>query len=319
AAELPVSPPSPAAGSVAMWPPLCGGEGFWLVSFLDSLRVELAGKRLACCEIVEAGQVPSPNATVHLKIELLPCTPDADRVRVLVSEPARAATAEREIGLADVKETARPRALALAVAELLRSLGQSASAAKAEAPPAAAETGTGAPPVESRRAAALSVHVDAEVRGFPTRDTLLWGGRAGFAAGWGWLHARLDAGGGFASARVDSGDVLLRTLSAGLGVGPRFAARSAILDLGLRAELGWIWVRGESGMAFVRTGAGSDFCATAALRASVEAPARVRARPRVTLEGGGVLRGVKAQANGVTVAGITGYYLLAAVGVAISL
>lgn len=320
AAEPSLVPRSATAALVAVWPPRCGGGAFWLVPFLDSLRVELAGRGLGCCAIVAAGQAPSPRATVHITVELVPCAADADRVQASVFEPARAATAEREVSLADVVEAARPRALALAVAELVRSLGQGAPVAKPEAPPAMAAAAPAPPsPLPPGRSAALSLHLEAEARGVPTRDTLLWGGRAGFGAAWGWLHMGLDVGGGLGSARVDdSGDVLLRTLSAGLGLGPRFASGAVVLDLGLRAELGWVWVRGKSGMASVHMGSGSDFTATAGLRASVEAPAKLGVRPRVTLEGGPVLRGVRAEAYGVTVAGITGYYVLGAVGVAVS-
>ena len=304
-----------------MWPPLCGNGTFWLTPFLDSLRVELAGRGLACCKIMEAGRTTSPKSVLTVKLELVPCAADADRVRVSVSEPARAAMAEREVSLADVAEAARPRALALAAAEMLRSLGQSAPVVNPKAPPVAdnALTAPPSPASDARNPSTLSLHFEGEARGVPTRDTLVWGGRAGLDASWRLLHVRLDVGGGFANARVDdSGNVLLRTVSAGLCIGPRFTARPMIFDVGLRAELGWVWVRGESNAAFVRKGAGSDLTAVVGLRSSVEAPSTFGVRPRVSLEGGPVLRGVKAEAHGVTVAGITGYYLLGAVGVAIA-
>jgi hypothetical protein len=289
----------------------------WLVPFLDSLRVELAGRGLGCCELAPAGQAPSPRATVHIQVELVPCAADADRGQARVAEPVRTAAVERQIDLADIAETARPRALALAVAEMVRSLGQAEPTVKPEAPlPVAVRAAPS--PLQPR--AELSLHLAAEARGYPTRDTLSWGGRAGVAAAWRFLHVGLDVGGGFAGARIDDGsEVRLRMVSAGLGLGPRFATRAAVVELELRGELGRMWVRGQSDVASVRTGAGADLTATAGLRAAVEAPARLGIRPRVALEGGAVLQGVKAEAYGTTVAGVTGYYLLGAFGVAISL
>jgi hypothetical protein len=314
----PATPPSATAESVALWPPLCGGDRFWLTPFVDSLRVELAGQGLGCCELMAAGKTPSPSANVHVRVELVPCAADADRLHVSVSEPARAATAEREVSLADVTETARPRALALAVAELMRAHGQVLPRVRTEESPAVTKVTPPAIPPRPTRSAKLSVHVDVEARGFPTRDTFLWGGRAGLTAGWRTFHVGLHAGGGFASARVESGDVLLRTWSAGLDVGPRFATRAAIVDLGLCAELGWVWVRGESSEVGVHEGAGSDLYATTGLALSVQAPARWVVRPHARLAGGGVLRGTRAEAYGATVAGITGYYVSGALGATIS-
>jgi hypothetical protein len=41
--------------------------------------------------------------------------------------------------------------------------------------------------------------------------------------------------------------------------------------------------------------------------------------PQLSLETGAVVRGVKGEMNGEPVAGMTGYYLLAALGIAVSL
>ncbi len=314
----------PATRTVAVLPPRCAREGLRFEPFLDSLRVELAGRGFACCTVAEAEGWPPPDASVHLEVEAVPCAEEAARVYVSVAAAGGGRAASREVSLLDVLPPARPRALALAVAEMLRSLGSAAPVEKAAAPlaaapPAAPPLSLSPPPPEPARPLAWALGLEAEGRGFPGRDTLLWGVRARFTAGWSWLHAGVDVGGGCARADVAEGDVLLRAAGVGLELGPRFAGRAAVVDLGLRADLGWAWARGETGLASVRTGAGSDWLASAGLRLSVEAPARARVRPRVAIEGGGVLAGVQAQANGQTVAGITGYYLLAAFGVTITL
>jgi hypothetical protein len=166
---------------------------------------------------------------------------------------------------------------------------------------------------------ALSIHAAAEARGLPKWHTTMWGGRVGFTVHWRILHADLDLGAEYARARTDLGDVLVRSASAGFGLGPRLAIRIAIIDLGLRAGLGWAWIRGETRFADVRTGAGSDLISTVGFRVSIQVPAQLKIRPGLTLESGGVVRGVNGHVNGHPVVGITGYYLLAALGIAVSL
>jgi hypothetical protein len=129
----------------------------------------------------------------------------------------------------------------------------------------------------------------------------------------------LDLGASQARAPGALGTVWLRSASAGLGLGPRLAAGSMAVHLGLRAELGYAWIRGETALAEVRTGSGSELIANLGLRLALEAPARGRLRPGLALEAGGILRGVKADVDGQPVAGMTGYYVLVALGIAVSL
>jgi hypothetical protein len=259
---------------------------------------------------------------VQVQIEIDPCTADADRLQVSAREAAGPRKAERQVSLADVPETARPRALALAVAELIRSLGQALPEKAPEAIPVPALVSVASPAAPLSADAPrthLSIHVESEVRGLPTRDTTLWGGRVRLTAHRRLFHADLDLGGNYARAQAQLGDMLFHTASLGLGFGPRFANRTAVLDLGLRAELGWAWIHGETSLADVRTGDGSELISTVGFRASLEVPAQRKVRPNLTLECGAVVRGVKGEVNGQPVAGMTGYYLLAALGIAVSL
>jgi hypothetical protein len=163
------------------------------------------------------------------------------------------------------------------------------------------------------------MHVEAEVRGLPTRGTTLWGGRVRLTAQRRIFHADLDLGGDYARAQAQLGDVIFHTASLGLGIGPRFANRTAVLDVGVRAELGWAWIQGETALADVKTGSGSGVISSVGIRASLEAPAQMKVRPHLSLETGAVLRGVKGEVSGEPVAGMTGYYLLAALGITVSL
>jgi hypothetical protein len=309
------------AQSVVVVPPLCKAEWFPLAPFLDSLRVELAGRGLHCCTLANSGDGKPTDPALHVRVEIVPCATDADRVQVFVRTPTDSRVVEREVSLADVAQPARPRALALAVAELIRSLGQGAlgeTPAAIAIPAQSALPSSASSRAEDVRPATLSLHVEAEARAFPTRDTMMWGGRARLTGHWRKLHADLDLGGNSARTRGELGDVLLRSASAGLGLGPRFAAWTFIIDLGLHAEVGWAWIRGEPAFADVKTNAGSALISSVGFRLSLEAPVQVRIRPTLTLESGGVVRGVKAEVNGQPVAGMTGYYLLAALGFAVS-
>ena len=310
------------ARSVVVSPPLCQVEAFSLAPFLDCLRVELAGGGLDCCTLADPADAKPALAFLRVKLEIDPCVADADRLQVSAREAVGPRMAARQVSLADVPETARPRALALAVAELIRSLGQGppggipvASLAPAQDSVAASASSR----AEVPRPKPLSIHVEAEARGLPTRDTILWGGRARLTAHRRSFHADFDLGGGYARARAELGDVILRSASVGLGFGPRLATGMAVLDLGLRAELGWAWIRGETALADVRTGAGSEPIANVGVRASLEVPAQAFVRPNLSLETGVVVRGVKGEVRGEPVAGMTGYYLLAALGIAVSL
>ncbi|HEX7505662.1 MAG TPA: hypothetical protein VF550_02745 [Polyangia bacterium] len=309
------TPPPLAERSVAVSPPSCRAGLFSMVPFLDSLRVELAGSKLACCTLTESSS--GATAWLRVSVEIVPCSSDGQDVQVSVHGESDGGKVERTISLADVVATARPRALALAVAELIRLLGQ---VAQDKAPVPGADLVQESPPAPSPyvRPVSLSIHVEGETRVVPTLDTTMWGGRARFTAPWHKLHLDVDVGIDYASAQDDLGEVLWQSASIGLGVGPRFSSRMAIFDLGLRAELGWAWIHGETSFSGVRTQAGSDFVSNLGLRISVEVPAGMKVRPGIALEAGPVLHGMKGEVSSRPVVGMTGYYMLVALGLVAS-
>jgi hypothetical protein len=290
-----------------------------MVPFLDYLRVELSGRGLVCCTVADLTSGATAAASVRVSIEIVPCSSDGEGVQLSARDLANSRGADRRVSLSDIAPAARPRALALVVAELIRSLGQPAPD---DAAPRVAVSTEGSPPkvaeLERPRPSRVSINLEGEARLLPSRDTTMWGGRVRLVAPWRWLHADLDLGADYASAQVDLGEVLLRSATVGVTVGPRFPAQVAIIDLGLRAELGWAWIRGETGLADVRAQSGSDLVSSMGLRASLEIPARMTVRPSLALEGGYVLHGVKGEADAQAVVGMTGYYLLATLGIAVS-
>ncbi len=305
---------------VVISPPVCKSDAFPLIPFLDSLRVELAAGRLDCCTLADPGDHLPADGSLQVQIEITPCVADWERVQVSAQASADEPVAEREISLADVIPSARPRALALAVAELVRSLEQGAR----KPPPStiAAPAKVSVSPLPSAGPAVprvLEAVLEGEARAYPRRETTMWGGRVRFTASRGHLHADLDCGADFGRAGSDLGDVRLRSATAGIALGPRLETSVAVVDVGLRAELGWAWVRGEATSTDVGTGAGSDLISSLGLRVSLAVPARLKLRPRLTLESGAVLRGFEGNVNRQPAAGMTGYYFLAGLGVGVAL
>jgi hypothetical protein len=315
-------PPAPDTRSVVVLPPMCKAEAFPLAPLLDCLRVELAGRGLDCCTLAMPGEAMPNKPSLQVKVEIDPCASDGTRLQISARETDGSRMAERQVSLADVPETARPRTLALAVAELIRSLEQEQPVHSPEPLTVPAQdpvTTAPSPQSEGPRPIQLALHVDAEARANPMRELTLWGGRMRLTAHRQSLHADLDLGGNYAHAQTALGDIVLRSASAGIGFGPRLATGMAVIDLGLRAELGWAWIRGETTLSDVRTGEGSRLISSVGGRASVEFPAQVKVRPCLTLESGLMLQGLEGEAGGKPATGMTGYYLLAALGIAVSL
>ena len=329
-AEPNTVPSSTDAQSAVVSSPRCEADSFPLTAFLDSLRVELAGRGLHCCALAEPGDVTSSKASLRVNIEQLgPCGTELERVRITVQKPDGLSALDREISLGDVAPSARPRALALAVAELIRLLGQDARDEPPHPSPSAPQLAPSVPQQpqskpkapEATHAApvAYSMHVEADVRHFPMRHTTLWGGRARLTASRQHFHADFDLGANTSDARVELGEVVLRSASIGLGFGPRLVTPLAIIDLGLRAEWGWAWVHGKPALPDVQTGTGSGMVSSAGLRVAVEGPSEAKIRPGLALESGAMLQGINGNVSGQTATGIAGYYLLAAVGIGVSL
>jgi hypothetical protein len=273
------------------------------LAFVDSLRVELASSGPACCSIV------APDAAVAapaLTLTLTGCDPGADGFTIEVADLATGRTRSRRISFADVTPDARPRALALAVAELVRS---TEAAASSETPaPSAVEPVTPSPDSAAQGAAL------ADVRAYPGAHTVLWGGRVAMATGGRRWRGELDLGAAGGSRQVSLGTVDVTLAAAGLAVGPRFRAGAWAFDVGAVGELGWARIDGEPGQAGVTAGSGSGLTAAVGARAAAEAPTTRSLRFRLVVEAGGVVRRLTGDVNDVEAAGISGPYLRLGVG-----
>ena len=292
--------------------PECRETPLSIAEFVEALRVELAGRGMRCCT-TGAGADAAPAAAGELLVTLAvePCDPNTDRVGVVVTDTRRLQAVERSVSLADLPPAARPRALALAVAELLHAANQPPQPPPAPATPPEPQP----PPAAATEGARLSGGADALLRSYPMRQTVLFGAQLSLGVSGARWHAALTLDGALGRPPVDLGAVSIRALAAAVTAGPRFAVGRTTIDVGASASGGWAWVRGEPSGADVTAGAGDGFIAAAGARVAVQAPASSALRFHAAGEAGAVLHGIDADVDGSAAAGIAGVYLSVAVGV----
>jgi len=289
--------------------PECAEPPLSIAEFVEALRVELAGRGMRCCTTGADAESAAGELLVTLAVE--PCDPNTDRVGVVVTDTRRLLAVERSVSLADLPPGARPRALALAVAELLRAADQPAPVPPVPLVPPELQP----PPAAAAEALRLSAGADALLRSYPTRQTTLLGAQLSLGVAGARWHAALALDGALGRPSVELGAVTVRMLGAAVTAGPRFSVARVTIDVGASASGGWAWLRGEPGGAGVTPGAGNAFVAAAGARVAVQAPASSKLRFHAAGEVGGALRGLDANVDGSAAAGIAGVYLSVAVGV----
>ena len=285
----------PAKRSVAA--PACAAPP---TSFARSLRVELAAIGPDCCVLGEAGEIA---------LALDPCDPEAAQIAIVVADPARGRTERRPLPLGDVTPATRPRALAMAIAELVRTV-----TASPPAPAAATPAPSPQPAPVARTSLRATVGAEAELRAYPRRDTELWGGRliAG-AASERWFGAvALTADAGRESFAL--GAVAMRFVGVGLSAGPRITRGRFALALGATGEVGWGWASGEAAAPGVATDAGAGLVASLGARATLTAALAPHLELRAAVEGGVVVQGLRAEVEGSSPAGLGGPYVIVGLG-----
>ncbi|HSZ83477.1 MAG TPA: hypothetical protein VLA14_14405 [Polyangia bacterium] len=268
--------------------PTCPVAPVSVSAFVDSLRVELASGARA------------PGTTlVTLSIE--PCDPATRRVHVAVAGDAGRALAPRDVGLEDIAPEARPRALALAVAELVRSF----------APPA--------PPLAPARAGpppfALALAAQGVTSLFPGRATALWGGRLSFLVDGPRARLGLFAEAAAGARDFDLGAVSLQSFGGGLVAGPRWSRGRLALCVGAAGAVAWARVQGHAGARDVVAGSGASTIVAARAHADVSASFGRTLSLGVLVEAGYVVRSLDATVAGASDAGVAGPSLVFGLGV----
>ena len=305
--------------------PACSSAPFSVEAFLGSLQVELAGHVPACCLLDRTppspgGDLGDPKLGLRVTLSIDPCSESATAVDVRVHAPARPADLERRVGLGDISIEARPRALALAVAELVHS----ATAPPAAPAPAGTATAPASPSVIQAgdsggaprpRVPRIFLSGIIELETHPGNNMTLWGFGPSVAVARGHWQAALDLEAMAGDPSVVLGDVNTHLLAGTLAVGPRHSLGHAIVDLAACGRLGWAWMGGHTNDVTAVPSSGSALVASAGGRLGIFLPPAAKvSHLRVSLEAGAMIHGLDATVNGTTAAGLTGGYVLFGVG-----
>jgi hypothetical protein len=267
-------PTSTSHREIVVRPSTCGdlpvGAGAWV----DLLRVELAADHVEVRAV--GGDSPPPGAP-QVAIEPSACAGSPTNATLTYS--AGELRRSRTVSLVDIEPVARPRVLAMAMAELVRSgmvaAAASPSVGRAELDVHVQLVAPPPPRIDTRDAApSLGWFGAAETRAFVQAAGGVFGARAGAHVPLGsWIEWVADAGVLFGSAHDALGDIDGTVATAGtalLGVG---GTSGLLLGVGPRAEAGLGWFRGH---ATVRGATSSSATAPLALIAlSAEASFRV--------------------------------------------
>jgi hypothetical protein len=296
AADIPV---------IRVFPPQCESSPVSADEFVDSLRVELAGRQPHCCVVGPGGDGAADAIRVSLSIE--PCDGATQQVGVAVDVISPPRTVERQVSLADLPPEARSRALALAVAELIREAGVSTQA-EAAPPPAQA------PPAPPPRRFTVTGGVVATMHRHFEHDTTLWGLRLGASLASERWQATLEGGAASNRTVANLGDLSIFQATASLFVGPRFVLGPVVVSAGPAGTLGFARIEGQPTVTNTTAISDWDLIGTAGLRAAGEGPVSGAVRLFGYVEGGYTIRHFEAEENFRTIAGISGGYLLVAAG-----
>ncbi len=306
-------------------------------ALLGILTAELRGDGVdrVLVGVGTAGQDES-RALASIELTSASCDSSVSEIDVAIEDAATNKRVSRRIALGDVTWLARARALALAVAELLRASWLELTVPDAPAPDApvapavreavvrrlaaAIPAGSAASAVgeESRR---LPPSTGASLvgvwRAYPSTDTPIYGGRASVAVPFltDSLLLRFDGGVAFGAARDVLGDVTTGLAGAGgavLFTSPRDATLA--IAVGPRLEAGLAWASGSSVAATASSSSGSGFVASASLLGIVSLRIAATWRLVFELEGGGVISPFEARAEARRVSGVEGAMLGLALG-----
>ncbi len=303
--------------------PACSSAPFSVEAFVGSLEVELAGHLPACCLLDRTPPSPGgdpgdPHLGLRVTLSIDPCDESATAVDVRVHDPAHPAALERRVGLGDIPIDARPRALALAVAELVHSATASppAAAGTAPAPASASVVHAGdSGGVPRPRVPWIFLSGIIEIETHPGNNMTLWGVGPSVAVARGHWQAALDVEAMAGDPSVVLGDVNTHLLAGTLAVGPRQSLGHLIVDLAACGRFGWAWMGGHTSNATAVASSGSALVASVGGRLGIFLPTAAKvSHLRALLEAGAMIHGIDATVNGTTAAGLTGGYVLFGLG-----
>jgi hypothetical protein len=306
-------------------------------SFLGILTAELRADGVDRVVVgVDTTGPDEPRALASIALTTASCDASVSEFDVAIEDAATDKRVARRIALGDVAPPARARALALAVAELLRASWLELTvpdapppqapvapvvraavarriAATVPAAPAASLAGEGS----RLRPRTTGISVAGVWRAYPSTDTAMAGGRVSIATPFlaESLLVRFDAGAAFGAARDVLGDVTTGLASAGGAV--VFATpRDAMFGFaaGPRLEAGLAWASGTATVSTTSSSSGSGFVASASLLSVVSFRIAPTWWLAFELEGGGVISPFEARADARRVSATEGAMLGVALG-----
>jgi hypothetical protein len=324
-------PEVPTLARVELVLPACAPGPFDGDAFVRLLTIELRAEGVTRVDVVAAGTTGAKDpALARVTLAASPCSESATQVDVTVDDAATNKTVLRTMALGDVAAGARPRALALAVAELVRASWAELALPNAPPPPPlvparvqriarlhAAPAPT--PPEPSAgRPPPLALGAALAARFFPSYATATLGPRVALSAALGAspLRVRIDANALFGTAYDPLGSLPLGLVSGGGAL--LLGHRSGPLDveIGPHLEVGYGWVTGHASTPGVATTSGGSVIVdlSAALDLRFELGAGFWAT--LDIDVGSVLESLDALADGRRAAGFDGPVAGVALGIA---
>jgi hypothetical protein len=236
----------------------CGEVPWTSSAWIDLLRAELAADGIV---VRGANGATDANATEAPRVSVTPSPCAGTATSATLTFSAGSVRRTREVRLGDAEPIARPRVLAIAMAELVRS-ALSASSSESDrdrdrAPAAEVDVRIhleqplimGAPIPEARSSSA-AVFVAAEARTFPAGGTALFGGRAGLLVPLGDSVALVADGGVLRGSAHDAlGDIDATVVTLGAALLGTGHVGSVMLGVGPRFEGGLAWLSGDAAAA----------------------------------------------------------------------
>jgi hypothetical protein len=264
----------------------CAASPWSASAWGELLAVELAADRIAVelTERASGGDAPL--------VELEPVGCDVATTAATLSCTSSGVGHTRQLDLADVAPVARPRVIAIAVADAVR------SCVPADAPPMVVVERTEAPPTMRAPRAPVALGVLGEARVYSQNVTSLYGPRA-------FVDVPLFA---HVIARGDGG-VLLGTATdplgtiggtlASVGAGVRATTRVGRFELGagVRGELGYGWFHGRAGPPTVMATHASSSLAYVAASGGAATRLAGDLGAELDVDVGGTVRGFAANAD----------------------
>lgn len=317
------------AKTIVLDAPTCETPSFSSAEFRRLLGIELTDDRLKIQESTSGEHGAQVGDELVIRVPPDACRADASEVVVALRSKSDDGVTQRvvTVSMADVSANARPRTLALAVAELIREIRQrspeiatteaSTPPPLVDATPVKSKQPPSPPPATDEARHADDIALGATWRLFASARTSLLGGQLSGTVPLALSRVRLrgDLGGSLGTVTDPLGSVQVSILSGGIAALLMTEGRPTLV-LGPRLEIGYSYGSGATQRPTTTTrGDGSTFIG-ASLIAGVHAPMLGPLSALLEIEMGASLRGQEVFANDRLIASTTGPFAGARAGIA---